>query len=66
VAASCCWRWDRVRVERKHRCRDFTGDRIGDRGRGSFEHEQSCTGDLARKCSSAPPAEVSPHARCGS
>src|SRR5215211_3426193 len=31
-------------------CRgDFTGDRIGDRGRGSFEDEQLCTGDLVRE-----------------
>src|SRR4051812_9328078 len=38
----------RERLEREHRRRDFTGGRIGDRGRGLFEHEQSGTGDLAR------------------
>jgi hypothetical protein len=50
VAACRCWRRDGERLERKHRCRDLTRDRIGDRGRGSFEHEQPRTGDLARKC----------------
>ena len=39
-----------MRLERKHRCRELTGERIGDRGRGPFEHEQPRTGDLAREC----------------
>ena len=34
----------RVRLEREHRRRDFTGGHIGDGGRGLFEHEQSGTG----------------------
>ena len=35
------------RLELEHcRC-DLIGGRIGDRGRGLFEHEQPCAGDLA-------------------
>jgi hypothetical protein len=58
--ASCCWRQDRERLERKHRCRDLTSERIGDRGRGPFEHEQPRTGDLARECFAVADWEPSP------
>jgi hypothetical protein len=36
-------------LELEHRRGDLTGGRIGDRRRGPFEYEQSCTGDLARE-----------------
>lgn len=36
-------------LEREHRHGDLIGGRVGDRGRGLFEHEEPCAGDLARE-----------------
>ena len=40
---------NRLDLELKHCRGDLTGGRVGDRGRGAFEYEQSCSGDLARE-----------------
>ena len=38
-----------VELELEHRRGDLTGGDVGNRGRGAFEYEQSCTGNITRK-----------------
>src|SRR5205809_263389 len=42
-------RYEARSLKLEHRRGDLTGGGVGNRGRGAFEYEQSCTGNITRK-----------------